>query len=88
MYTRGLGTRGRRALRTKECQSDGPYQMAGNSWNELDGLPLEWALALCSFDGLRVEGEVDGLPLGLALIEGEVDGLPLGSTFSVAEELV
>jgi acetyl-CoA carboxylase beta subunit len=31
-----------------------------------------------------VEGQVDGLPLGLALIKGEFDGLPLGSTLSEA----
>jgi hypothetical protein len=42
-------------------------------------MPHGWALALGSFDGLRVEGELDGLPLISALLEGELDGLALGS---------
>jgi hypothetical protein len=33
--------------------------------------------AIDSFDGLRVKGELGGLPLGLALLEGEFDGVPM-----------
>jgi hypothetical protein len=47
---------------------------------ELDRMPLGWALAPGSFNGLSegltlVEGELDGIPLEWALLEGEIDGM-------------
>jgi hypothetical protein len=49
---------------------------------EHDGMPIGWAIP----DREKfVEGQLDGLPLGLALMEGEFDRLPLGSALSVAE---
>jgi hypothetical protein len=49
---------------------------------ELKGMPIRPAIT----DREKlVEGQLDGLPLGLTLIEGVFDGLPLGLALSVAE---
>jgi hypothetical protein len=48
---------------------------------ELKGMPIRSAITDCQ---KLVEGQLDGLPLGLALIEGEFDRLPLGSALSGA----